>query len=101
MNDIDERAQHTTRGQGGGDAGAAQAQLRPLKRFALYALIAGVLIAAWGIYSRLQSRTALVQLAQQTAVPVVDVVAPVKSQLAGDLQLPGNVEAFSDAPIYA
>ncbi len=83
------------------DAGGAQSQLRPLKRMALVALIAGVVVAAWGIYTRLQSRTALAQLAQQTAVPVVDVVTPVKSQLASELLLPGNVEAFSDAPIYA
>ncbi len=84
------------------DAGAAaQAHLAPLKRLTLLALIVGVLLAAWGIYSRLHARAALVTLAQQAAVPVVDVVAPVRSQLAGELLLPGNVQAYTDAPIYA
>ncbi len=80
---------------------AAQAHLRPLKRLALYGLIAAVLVAAWGIYQRTQARVALTQVAQQAAIPVVDVVAPVRSQLASELLLPGNVEAFTDAPIYA
>lgn len=83
-------------------AGAgSHAHLAPLKRLALLALILGVLVAAWGIYSRLHARAALVVLAQQAAVPVVDVVAPVRSQLAGELVLPGNVQAYTDAPIYA
>ena len=79
----------------------ARARLAPLKRLALLALVVGVLVAAWGIYSRLHARAGLVALAQQAAVTVVDVVAPVRSQLASELALPGNVQAYVDAPIYA
>lgn len=82
-------------------AHAAARQLAPLKRLAVLALIVGVLVAAWGIYARLHARAALVTLAQQAAVPVVDVVSPVRSQLSSELTLPGTVQAYTDAPIYA
>ena len=76
-------------------------QLQRLKRFALYVLVTAIVLAAWGIYSRLQARAALTGEARAAAVPFVDVVLPVKSNLANELVLPGNVQAFTDAPIYA
>jgi len=105
VNDVNDSA-HTRKSEATGapavDAAAtARAHLAPLKRLAILALIAGVLVAAWGIYSRLHARSALVTLAQQAAVPVVDVVAPVRSELSSELLLPGNVQAYTDAPIYA
>ena len=104
MNDVNDsahRRQSEATSTAAADAATARAHLAPLKRLAILALIAGVLVAAWGIYSRLHARSALVTLAQQAAVPVVDVVAPTRSQLASELQLPGNVQAYTDAPIYA
>jgi RND family efflux transporter MFP subunit len=106
VNDVNDNARQQTpaatptRAPGDADA-SAHAHLAPLRRLALLALIAAVLVAAWGIYSRLHSRAALVTLAQQAAVPVVDVVAPVRSQLSSELLLPGTVQAYIDAPIYA
>jgi RND family efflux transporter MFP subunit len=97
VNDVNDSAQK----QRLASAAAAGTQLAPLKRLAVLALIVGVLVAAWGIYSRVHARAALVTLAQQAAVPVVDVVAPVRSALASELILPGNVQAYTDAPIYA
>lgn len=79
----------------------AHPQLARLKRFAVYALLAAIVVAAWGIYSRRHARAALASVARAAAIPVVDVVAPFRSSLANELVLPGNVQAFTDAPIYA
>ncbi len=97
MNDVNDSAHQPSLAP----SATAQTRLAPLKRFAILVLIAGVLVAAWGIYSRVHTRAQLVTLAQQAAVPVVDVVAPVRSALANELLLPGNVQAYTDAPIYA
>lgn len=75
--------------------------LRRLLRFALYVAIAGCMVAAWGIFSRLQARAALAQSAEQSSIPTVAVTAPSHSSSADELVLPGTVQAFTDAPIYA
>ncbi len=76
-------------------------QTRRLKRLALYVLIAAVAVAAWGIFSRLQARTALANSTLAAAVPMVIVVAPHHSDSSNELVLPGDVQAYTDAPIYA
>jgi RND family efflux transporter MFP subunit len=76
-------------------------QLRSLRRFAIGVALVAVLIAAWGIFSRLQARNELRTAAEDAAVPVVSVVHPQHSDSGGALLLPGNVQAFTDAPIYA
>lgn len=76
-------------------------QTRRLKRLALYVLIAASAVAAWGIFSRLHARTALANSTQAAAVPTVIVVAPHHSDSSNELVLPGDVQAYTDAPIYA
>ncbi len=76
-------------------------QLQRLKRAALYALLVAIILAAWGVYARVHARAALVYEAEEASIPVVDVVTPIKSNRANELVLPGNVQAFIDAPIYA
>jgi RND family efflux transporter MFP subunit len=76
-------------------------QTRRLKRLALYVLIAAIAVAAWGIFSRLHARTALAHSTLAAAVPTVIVVAPHHSDSSNDLVLPGDVQAYTDAPIYA
>ncbi|MFI4869545.1 MAG: efflux RND transporter periplasmic adaptor subunit [Steroidobacterales bacterium] len=83
------------------DTATADAALRRLKRVGLYALVAAVIVAAWGIFTRVQSRAALRHDAQQSAVPVVIVTRPKHSELGDELVLPGDVQAYIDAPIYA
>ncbi|HWW22068.1 MAG TPA: efflux RND transporter periplasmic adaptor subunit [Steroidobacteraceae bacterium] len=73
-----------------------------LKRFALYVLIVAVIIAAWGILARISARAALKSEAEEAAVAVVEVVQPRHSDGASnELVLPGDLQAYSDAPIYA
>lgn len=76
-------------------------QTRRLKRLALYVLVAAVLVAAWGIFTRLQAREALERSAEAAAVSTVIVVKPHHGDAASELVLPGDVQAFTDAPIYA
>jgi RND family efflux transporter MFP subunit len=83
------------------DGSTASAALRRLKRVALYVLVAAIIVAAWGIFTRLQTRAALRQDAQQSAVPLVIVTVPKHSDVGDELVLPGDVQAYIDAPIYA
>jgi len=76
-------------------------QLRGLRRFAVGVLLLAILVAGWGIFTRLQARNALRAAAEDAAVPVVSVVHPQRSDSADALVLPGNVQAYTDAPIYA
>jgi RND family efflux transporter MFP subunit len=57
--------------------------------------------AIWGIYSRQQSEAALTDWTRKQAVPTVAVALPHRSIAAQKLVLPGDVEAFYEAPIYA
>ena len=72
-----------------------------VRRFAWGALILALVLAVWGIATRLQTRSALAHEAESMAVPVVQVVRPVPAAVADSLVLPANAQAFSDAPIYA
>src|ERR1700722_8012094 len=83
------------------DTAKAAAGLKRLKRVALYVLIAAIIIAGWGIFTRTQTRAALRQDAIKSAVPTVIVTTPKSSDAGDELVLPGDVQAFTDAPIYA
>jgi RND family efflux transporter MFP subunit len=67
---------------------------------AVVLLILGVLAAA-GIFRRWQARTVLAQRTDELAAPTV-AVAPAKAGAPVEtFVLPGNVTAYTDAPIYA
>ncbi len=74
------------------------------KRFP-WVLVGVVLIAlialAAGILPRIQARTQLKKETADMAVPVVSVAQPKRSAPAQELVLPANVQAYTDAPIYA
>ncbi|HEY1589226.1 MAG TPA: efflux RND transporter periplasmic adaptor subunit, partial [Rhodanobacter sp.] len=67
----------------------------------MYVLVAGVVVAAWGMFTRLQARNELARSTEAAAVTTVMVVKPHHGEAGNDLVLPGNVQAFTDAPIYA
>ncbi|MBV8497341.1 MAG: efflux RND transporter periplasmic adaptor subunit [Gammaproteobacteria bacterium] len=73
----------------------------PLRRYALIALGVAVLLAVWGIASRLIARNALEHEAASAAIPTVATVRPQHGPAANTLVLPGTVQAFYEAPIYA
>lgn len=63
--------------------------------------VVAVLAAAFGIVSRMRAKTALRDETRRTAAPTVSVFVPETGAPAQELVLPGNVQAFTDAPIYA
>lgn len=63
-------------------------------------IIAAALVAS-GIFPRLRARQTLREQASMTAIPVVTVVHPKREAPAEEVVLPGNIQAFIDAPIYA
>lgn len=77
----------------------------PPRRLLLIAAIALAVIAATvvvaGIVTRAAGDTRLRERADAQAVPTVVVIAPGTEGAGGALELPGRLEAYSRAPIYA
>jgi RND family efflux transporter MFP subunit len=70
-------------------------------RYVYILLIVVALLAIWGILSRLHSRSNLREQAQEAAVPTVVTTRAKAGPSSSKLVLPGNVQAFYEAPIYA
>jgi RND family efflux transporter MFP subunit len=54
-----------------------------------------------GLHGRTQAETKLASATQAAATPSVMVVHPKPNSTTSDISLPGNTQAFTDAPIYA
>src|SRR5580698_4255085 len=68
----------------------------------LWAVLAVVLIlATWGEVHRVMARGALRDRTANETTLIVETVAPVRSAAGEELVLPGTVQAFSEARIYA
>jgi RND family efflux transporter MFP subunit len=70
-------------------------------RYAWILLAVALLLAAWGVVSRVVSRSALAEATTAAAIPVVITQKPSPSPASEELVLPGSVQAFIEAPIYA
>jgi RND family efflux transporter MFP subunit len=68
---------------------------------ALIAIVVIGLLVASGIVPRLRSRKALAAETNELAAPSVLVIQPKRSAPTQEILLPGNIQAFVDAPIYA
>jgi len=66
---------------------------------AAFALLALVIYS--GIHSRAVAESRLKQRTEEAAIPTVAVVFPREGAPTQEIVLPGNTQAFSDAPIYA
>ena len=64
-------------------------------------LIIAVVVAITGIIPRLHARAALRQQTDNLAVPDVAVVSPQSGEPMQEVVLPGTIQAYADAPIYA
>src|SRR5277367_874310 len=64
------------------------------------ALILGAIIV-WGIDARIKTAAAVKQETQELAVPSVTVAYPRLGAMQNEVVLPGSIQAFTDAPIYA
>ncbi len=88
----------------GGHQKGKRGSHRPPRRLGLF-LVAVVVLAgaaaAWGIFSRHQDTKELAAWTGQLAVPTVSVSLPSHDDAPRKLALPGDVEAFYEASIYA
>jgi RND family efflux transporter MFP subunit len=79
----------------------ADRQFRHVGRFALILLVVALVLAIWGVASRVHSRSKLGKETADEGVPVVIVQKPGLSPPSESLVLPGSVQAFVEAPIFA
>ncbi|HEU0173180.1 MAG TPA: efflux RND transporter periplasmic adaptor subunit [Blastocatellia bacterium] len=86
----------------------AQSQNAPLRgyfrtamlAFFAFAIILGFFILS-GIRNRLEAQTSLKEATQKSAALTVRVVYPKTQAPAQEITLPGNVQAYTETPIYA
>ena len=64
-------------------------------------VIVVALAVIWGISSRRKTNAQLAQETQQLAIPVVAVIHPKLGAPQQEIVLPGDMQPFTDAPIYA
>jgi RND family efflux transporter MFP subunit len=82
-------------------------QTRPGAQRRTAIIVGGVALAVLalmiysGIHSRAVAESRLTQRTQEAAIPTVAVVFPKEGAPTQEIILPGNTQAFSDAPIYA
>jgi RND family efflux transporter MFP subunit len=68
----------------------------------ILALVAGaVVLAVLGIVPRVRARTTLQQQTDALAAPDVLVDKPKLGKVSQEIVLPGNIQAFTDSPLYA
>jgi RND family efflux transporter MFP subunit len=72
-----------------------------LRTVGILVAIALLLAIVYGLHVRSTSEKRLTVATDEAAIQTVSVVHPVEGTKADDLALPGNVEAFTDTPIYS
>lgn len=72
-----------------------------IARYAWIALIVALILAAWGVISRVHARSTLAKETGNEGIPQVTTLKPGRSPASEDLVLPGSVQAYIEAPIYA
>jgi RND family efflux transporter MFP subunit len=80
---------------------AAAAEDPRTRRYVWLLVAIALIVAVWGIVSRLSARIALEKQAASAAVATVITAKAHKGPGAEKLVLPGSVQAFYEAPIYA
>jgi RND family efflux transporter MFP subunit len=84
-----------------GSRSRPSARRRPAILVAAAALTVLALVIYSGIHSRAVAESRLTRRTQEAAVPTIAVVFPREGAPTQEIVLPGNTQAFSDAPIYA
>jgi RND family efflux transporter MFP subunit len=67
----------------------------------LLLLAAAVGLAVWGISARAKALSVVTKETRELAVPTVAVIRPDRGAPQQEIVLPGTMQAFADAPIYA
>jgi multidrug efflux pump subunit AcrA (membrane-fusion protein) len=69
--------------------------------FLLFALLLAVVLAVTGILPRIHAEKKLAQDTNEMAIPQVMAIQLKQGSPAQEIVLPGNIQAYTDAPIYA
>ena len=64
-------------------------------------LLLAVGIAFWGVAGRARDLVAVTRETRERAVPAVAIISPERGVPQEEVALPGTMQAYSDAPIYA
>ncbi len=72
-----------------------------IRRYLLILLVVALVLGVWGEVTRVLARAALGKETAENAVPAVLTVTPNHDAVGESLALPGTVQAFIEAPIYA
>jgi RND family efflux transporter MFP subunit len=83
------------------DGNPARAVLRRLRLIGSAFVLLAIAVVAYGMGSRAAQNSRLHDLTEAQAVPTVAIVAPTPAEHQGGLDLPGRLEAYIRAPIYA
>ena len=74
---------------------------RTIRRYSLLLGAIALILALWGEVSRVRARASLARESAEAAIPTVNIVVPNRTPLGEELVLPGTVQAYIEAPIYA
>jgi RND family efflux transporter MFP subunit len=74
---------------------------KKIRRYAWIALIVAIGLGVWGEISRVLARSELIKQNTDAAIPTVTTTTAEPSAAGEELVLPGAVQAFIEAPIYA
>jgi RND family efflux transporter MFP subunit len=84
------------------DSAAERGKLKlRVKQYTLIVVLVAIILAVWGIVSRIHSRAELRTSAAENAVLTVVTAKPQLSDAGNELVLPGIVQAYIESPIYA
>jgi RND family efflux transporter MFP subunit len=72
-----------------------------LRRAAAVLVLVAIAVVAFGLISRAAQNSRVREVTLAQAVPTVSIVAPSSAENLASLDLPGRLEAFIQAPIYA
>jgi RND family efflux transporter MFP subunit len=72
-----------------------------LRRAGIGFLLLAIAVVAYGLGSRTAQNSRLRDLTETQAVPTVSIVTPSHAENQAGLELPGRLQAFINAPIYA
>jgi RND family efflux transporter MFP subunit len=75
--------------------------INKIRRYALIALLVAIGLGVWGEVSRVLARAELAKENAEAAIPTVATITAEPSSTGEELVLPGAVQAFIEAPIYA
>lgn len=74
---------------------------RGLRLTGVLVAIVAIIVVATGLYSRASGKARLREWTDAQSIPVVAVASPASGTNASALELPGRLEAYARAPIYA